>query len=106
MKTEAVMCMALISTKPSLTPLSRRHSSTSCVMLRNARRAGTSNHNSLRKDFTLPLSPLLRLLAHGRLEIGSPEAEESQVDGLSPTAELPSLRPPRYSVRGDRGPWT
>src|ERR1035437_1515803 len=62
MNTEAVMCMALISTKPSLTPLSRRQSSTSRVMLRNARRPGTSNHNSLRKDFTLPLSLLCRRL--------------------------------------------
>src|ERR1035438_4162285 len=82
MNTEAVMCMALISTKPSLTPLSRRQSSTSRVILRNARRPGTSNHNSLRKDFTLPLSLFCRLSPHGRLEIGSLQAKESQIDGL------------------------
>src|SRR6266702_3164339 len=55
MNTEAVMCMALTSTKPSLMPLSLRQVCTSGVMLRNARRPGTSNQSSLRKDFTLPL---------------------------------------------------
>src|SRR5271157_4609404 len=90
MKTEAVMCMALTSTKPSLTPLSRRQSSTSRVMLRNARRPGTSNHNSLRKDFTLPLSLLCGGLAHGLLAIGSRQAKGFQVGRPveAPAAEL------------------
>ena len=48
MKTEAVMCMALTSASPSLTPLSFSAASTSGVMLMNARRVAVSNHNSLR----------------------------------------------------------
>ena len=40
MKTEAVMCMALTSTRPSRTPLSRTAASTCGVMFTNAIRAG------------------------------------------------------------------
>jgi hypothetical protein len=38
MNTDAVMCMALTSAKPSRTPLSFKAASTCGVMLRNARR--------------------------------------------------------------------
>jgi hypothetical protein len=47
------MCMALTNTKPSLIPLSLRHSSTCGVILMKACLAGTLNHNSLRYDFTI-----------------------------------------------------
>src|ERR1019366_2202233 len=63
MNTEAVMCMALTSASPSLTPLSRRHVSTCGVILMKARRPGTLNHSSLRKDFTVLLSPVASLPA-------------------------------------------
>ena len=42
------MCMALISARPSLTPLSASAASTSGVMLMKARRVDVSNHSSLR----------------------------------------------------------
>ena len=42
----AVMCMGLTNTRPSWIPLSRRHSSTSGVILTKPRLAGTSSHSS------------------------------------------------------------
>src|SRR5580704_6287686 len=53
MNTDAVMCMALTSARPSRTPLSFNAASTCGVMLRNARRPGVSNQSSLRYDFTV-----------------------------------------------------
>src|SRR5271165_6616940 len=55
MKTEAVICIAFTSTKPSRTPLSLRQSVTWPVILTKPRRAGTSNQSSLRKVFTVNL---------------------------------------------------
>jgi hypothetical protein len=48
MKTEAVMCIALTSARPSRMPLSRKQSSTCGVMLINPRRDGRLNQSSLR----------------------------------------------------------
>ena len=50
MKTDAVMCMALMSAMPSRTSLSFKAASTCGVILRNARRPSVSDHSSLRKD--------------------------------------------------------
>jgi hypothetical protein len=48
MKTEAVICMAFTRQRPSQTPLSRTHSSTSRVILTNPLREGMLNQSSLR----------------------------------------------------------
>jgi len=80
MNTDAVICIALTSTNPSRTSLSRRHSSIWGVMLINATRVGVLNQSSLRKFFnvepsrdavesiepppySLPLSPQHSLLS-------------------------------------------
>src|ERR1700722_20383937 len=79
MNTDAVMCMALTSARPSRTPLSLKGASTCGVMLRNARRPGVSNQSSLRYDFTifrlnaqangqnLPLCARIRASRQGRI---------------------------------------
>ena len=51
MKTLAVMCIALTSTRPSRTPLSRIAASTSGVMLTNARRVFVWTVRTLRWVF-------------------------------------------------------
>jgi hypothetical protein len=55
MKTDAVICIAFISTRPSFIPLSLKHSSTFEVILIKALLVGTLNHNSCRYDFISPL---------------------------------------------------
>src|SRR6185436_699592 len=64
-KTDAVICIALTRQSPSLMPLSRRHSSTCGVMFRYARRPGTLNHSSLRKECMAVESGALRVRSEG-----------------------------------------
>src|SRR5215204_580644 len=52
------MCIGLTRQRPSAIPLSRTNASTSGVMLRYARRSGTSNKSSLRACFTSKASPI------------------------------------------------
>src|SRR6267378_866277 len=105
MNTEAVMCMALTRHSPSLTPLSRAHSSTWPVMFTNSIRAGILKVRYLVKDF------MICLVFYDK---GSPSPTNVllfSLAGKPATLESPPRKPihaGRYFIRaGYPGPiWT
>src|ERR1700751_1128319 len=76
MKTDAVICIAFTSTRPSFTPLSRTAAATSFVILTNPRREGTSNHNSFLRLFMV-VTTLTSYVAFENGGISQPKLSEA-----------------------------